>query len=120
MSQSRSSRLGAIVLLVASLVGLALALYAYLTPLTGVTDSLGALVVILASILLAVLALILRAASGRGARIALSILILVGLLGTGFAGLLLHQWWFTAAMALGLVGLIIDATTRGTASTAHS
>ncbi|WP_227369447.1 hypothetical protein [Halomonas sp. M20] len=108
MPQSRSSKVGAILLFVASLAGLGVALYAYFAPLTGVTGSIGALVVILACIALAVMALMLAAAKGRGALIALRILILVGLVGTCFAGLLLHQWWIGVAMAVGLLGLILD------------
>lgn len=108
MSQPLSSRAGAILLLLASLVGLALALYAYFTPLTGVNGTLGALVVILACIVLAILALGLAAVPGRGIRIALRVLALLGLAGTFCAGLLLHQWWIAVAMVVGLVGLIID------------
>ncbi|KXS38010.1 hypothetical protein [Modicisalibacter tunisiensis] len=108
MSQPLVSRTGAILLLLASLVGLAFALYAYFTPLTGVNGTLGAMVAILACIVLAILAIGLAAVPGRGARIALRVLILLGLAGTFFAGLLLHQWWVAIAMVVGLVGLIID------------
>lgn len=108
MSSSRSPRLGAIVLLLAALAGLAIALYAYFTPLTGVTGTLGALVAIVACLALAVLALLLAVVKSRGASIALRVLILVGLAGTFFAGMLLHQWWIGAAMVVGLIGLIID------------
>lgn len=108
MSSPLSSKPGAIVLLIASLAGLAIALYAYFTPLTGVTGTLGALVAIVACIALAVLALLLAAAEGRGASITLRVLILIGLGGTFFAAMLLHQWWIGAAMVLGLIGLIVD------------
>lgn len=108
MSTLRLTRLGAIVLLLASLAGLALALYAYFIPLTGVTGTLGALVAIVACLALAVLALLLGAVTGRGASIALRVLILIGLAGTFFAAILLHQWWLCAAMVIGLIGLIID------------
>jgi len=108
MSPSRSSKMGALVLLVASLAGLAIALYAYFTPLTGVTGTLGALVAIVACLALAVLALLLFKVTGRGAAITLRILILMGLAGTFFAAMLLHQWWICAAMVVGLIGLIID------------
>lgn len=121
MSQPHSSRSGAIVLFVASLAGFAIALYAYITPLTGVTDTVGALVTILACAALAVMALILPALKGRGARNALRVLILLGLAGTGFAGLLLHQWWITVAMLVGLVGLVLDmALSTRTQRPAHS
>ncbi|MCG7600616.1 hypothetical protein MHM84_12520 [Halomonas sp. McH1-25] len=108
MTQSSSSRAGAIVLLAAALAGLAVALYAYITPLTGVTGTLGALVVILACLALALMALLLAALKGRGARIALRVLVLIGLVATFVAGLLLHQWWIGVAMVVGFVGLILD------------
>ncbi|ABE57535.1 hypothetical protein [Chromohalobacter israelensis] len=108
MPQSRSQRLGAIVLLVASLVGLAIALYAYFMPLTGVTGTLGALVAIIATLILAVLSLALPAFKGNGSRNAWRVLIFLGLAGTCFAGLLLQQWWLCVAMVVGLIGLILD------------
>ncbi len=91
-----------------TLVGFVVALYAYFVPLTGVTGSLGALIVIFACVALAILALMLMAVKGRGARNALRVLIFIGLVGTGVAGLLLHQWWLGVAMAVGLIGLILD------------
>ncbi|WP_085917940.1 hypothetical protein [Halomonas sp. CSM-2] len=108
MSSSLSSKSGAIVLLIASLAGLAVALYAYFTPLTGVTGTLGALVAIVACIALAILALLLAAARGRGASVILRVLILIGLGGTFFAAMLLHQWWIGVAMVVGLIGLVLD------------
>nr|WP_289072726.1 hypothetical protein [uncultured Halomonas sp.] len=108
MSSSFPSRSGAIVLLIASLTGLAIALYAYFTPLTGVTGTLGALVAILACLALAILALLLASTQGPGTAIFLRILILLGLGGTGFAAVLLHQWWIGVAMVVGLIGLILD------------
>lgn len=99
---------GAAVLCLASLVGLGVALYAYFTPLTGVTGTLGALVAILACGILAVLALLLLTTSGRGARISLRAILLLGLIGTCFAGVLLHQWWICLAMLIGLIGLLLD------------
>ncbi|CAO1662385.1 hypothetical protein [Vreelandella indica] len=108
MSTLRPTRLGAIVLLIASLAGLAIALYAYFVPLTGVTGTLGALVAILACLALGVLALLLAAVKHKKAAILLRVLILLGLLGTFFAGMLLHQWWICAAMGVGFIGLILD------------
>ncbi|WP_048305552.1 hypothetical protein [Halomonas sp. PR-M31] len=113
MPQSLSSKAGAILVFIASLVGLGVALYAYFAPLTGVNGSIGALVVILACIALAVMALILAAVNSRGALIALRILLLVGLVGTCVAGLLLHQWWIGVAMVVGLLGLILDMARHG-------
>ncbi|HCH39183.1 MAG TPA: hypothetical protein DE191_06665 [Enterobacter sp.] len=107
MLHSQSSRAGTILLLLAAVIGVAVALYAWLTPLTGVTDTIGALGVAIASAVLAVLTLMLRAASGRGARIFLIIVTLVVLIGIGFAAALLHQYIITVAMVVGLIGLIM-------------
>ena len=104
MLHSQPSRAGTLLLLLAAAIGFALALYAWLTPLTGVTGTIG---VAIASVVLALLTLILRAASGRGARIFWGIVTLIVLVGIGFAALLLHQGIITAAMVLGLAGLIL-------------
>lgn len=106
MLHSQSSRTGRILLLLAAIIGFAVALYAWLTPLTGVTGTIGALGVAIASVVLAILAFSLSAASGRGARIFLIIVTLVVLVGIGFAAALLHQYIITAAMVVGLIGLI--------------
>lgn len=106
MMQSQPSRIGTLLLLLSAVIGFAVALYAWLTPLTGVTGTIGALGVAIASVLLAILTFILRGASRRGARIFLIIVTLVILFGIGFAGALLHQYIITAAMVVGLIGLI--------------
>lgn len=121
MSHPHSSKMSSIVLLAASLAGVAIALYAYLAPLTGVTGSLGALVAIFACVALAIMAFLLAVPKSRVAAISLRVVILVGLIGTFFVGLLLHQWWISVAMVVGLIGLILDMTnpSRQTRST-HS
>ncbi|UYF98625.1 MULTISPECIES: hypothetical protein [unclassified Halomonas] len=117
MDDASKRRPGVGILLVASLVGAGLALYAYLTPLTGVTGTLGALTALFGCIALAVAALLLfKWRRGAGA-IALRVLALIGLLGTGFAALLLHQWWLCAVLILGLLGLLIDTFSRSSSST---
>lgn len=107
MLHSQSSRVGTILLLLAAVIGFAVALYARWTPLTGVTDTIGALGVAIASAVLAILIFVLRAASGRGARVFLIIVTTVVLAGIGFAAALLHQYIITAAMVVGLIGLIM-------------
>ena len=92
MLHSQSSRVGTILLLLAAVIGFAVALYAWWTPLTGVTGTIGALGVAIASAVLAILIFVLRAASGRGARVFLIIVTLVVLAGIGFAAALLHQY----------------------------
>ncbi|BBD79403.1 hypothetical protein [Aerosticca soli] len=99
---------GALALTLAALVGCLIALYAYLMPLTGVTHTVGALAVILSSLVLAAIGLALRTVHGRGLRNTLYAVALVLLLGAVFAGLLLHQGWFCAAMLVGLAGLVAD------------
>jgi hypothetical protein len=106
MSQSQPSRLGSLLLLLAAVIGFAVALYAWLTPLTGVTGTLGALGVTIACVVLALLTFIVRGASRRGARVFWIIVTLVVLFGIGFAAALLHQYIITAAMVVGLIGLI--------------
>jgi len=107
MLHSHPSRAGTLLLLLAAVIGFAVALYAWLTPLTGVTGTIGALGVAIACAVLAILTFMLRAASGRGARIFLIIVTLVALAGIGFAAALLHQYIITAAMVVGLIGLIM-------------
>ena len=106
MLHSQPSRLGSLLLLLAAVIGFAVALYAWLTPLTGVTGTIGALGVVIASVVLALLTFILRGASARGTRLFLIIVTLAVLFGIGFAAALLHQYIITAAMVVGLIGLI--------------
>ena len=106
MLHSQSSRVGSILLLLTAIIAFAVALYAW-TPLTGVTGTIGALGVAIASAVLAILIFVLRAASGRGARVFLIIVTLVVLAGIAFAAALLHQYIITAAMVVGLIGLIM-------------
>ena len=108
MSSMRSSNPGAMVVLVASAVGIAIALYAYLTPLTGVTGTLGALVVIVTCAVLVALGLGLALCHGRALHNLLRVVIVAFIVGTAFAALLLHLWWLAVAMAVALVGWMID------------
>lgn len=116
MASPKSYRTGAILLFAASVASLLLAAYAYFTPLTGVTGTAGAMLVIVASLILALAALVLPGLKGRGSRNALRVLILLGLIGTAFAGWLLHLWLVPVAMAIGLIGLIIDMTRPASAA----
>lgn len=108
MSPSPSSRPGVILLLVGAIAGWLLALYAYFAPLTGVTNSPGALAVIFFCALLAVMALLLGGANSRTTRIVLRVLIAITLSSLCVAALLLHQWWICVAMGVGAVGLIVE------------
>ena len=121
MTSFRSSPAGVILLLASVVAGLALALYAYFTPLTGVTGTLGALAVIVACAVLAVMAVAHRVVGNRAASLTLRVLIVLVLLATCFAALLLHRWWIGVAMGVGLVGLVIDVVrSAGADRTAHA
>jgi len=107
MLQTQSSRTGSWLLLLAAVIGFVVALYAWLTPLTGVTGTIGALGVAIDCVVVALLAFAIRAVSRRGMRIFLVIITLIMLVGIGFAAALLHQYIITAAMVVGLIGLIM-------------
>ncbi|WP_111747487.1 hypothetical protein [Salinisphaera orenii] len=113
MSRSRPSPVGAIVLFASAVIGVVIALYGYLAPLTGITGSLGALLVVVTSALLALMAIVLASLRGRVTRSIWRVLILFALAGTCFAALLLHEWWLCAAMGAGLIGLILDLAAPG-------
>jgi len=99
---------GVVVLFLSAIVGLALALYGYFVPLTGVNGSYGALLAVILTIVIALMAVVLaRLAPGTG-RAAWRIALLILLAGTCFAGFLLHERWLSIAMLAGLIGLIID------------
>ncbi|RUR42482.1 hypothetical protein [Vreelandella populi] len=108
MSTLQRHRLGGWILFLAALAGVAISLYAYLTPLTGVTGTLGALAAILGCAILAGAALALFKLQRGAGLIILRVLILLGLAGTFFAAILLHQWLLAAVLVIGLVGLVID------------
>ncbi len=108
MAYSDVSRIGILLLLAAAAVGLIAAAYGYSAPLTGVTGSIGAGLVIVLSLVLGLAALVLPALTSKGLRYLLVSLIVLGLIGTGFAGFLLHQWLIPVAMAVGLVGIVME------------
>ncbi|REC95089.1 hypothetical protein [Kushneria indalinina] len=120
MSSVRSSNPVAMVMLVASAIGIAIALHAYLTPLTGVTGTLGALIVIVTCAVLVVLALGLVLCRGRVLHNLLRIVTVAVIVGTAFAALLLHLWWLAIAMAVALVGWMIDIFRAAPAHRTHS
>lgn len=108
-----TSRTGAALFLAGSLAGLAISIYSYLTPLTGITGTPGALLVIGSCGALSVAALLLYILSPgvwRGIFVTLSYL---GLVGTFAAAWFLHAWFLMAAMIIALIGLLILNSARG-------
>lgn len=93
---------------VTALLGVAIAVWEYSVPLTGVNGSLGALVVLLSSVLLtldAVMLFFLKSRALRGVMLTLEVL---GAVGTFAAAWFLHSWWLMAAMILLMIGIAVE------------
>lgn len=113
----RRAPAGAGLIVLAGLVGAAIALYLFLTPLTGVTGTVGALVVLAACLLVALGGLLMLATGGAVWRW----LTVLGIIGTALAAFFLHGWWIMLAMLVALVGVVLDRIgpvrkTQGTAA----
>ncbi|MDY8108947.1 hypothetical protein U0C82_07285 [Fulvimarina sp. 2208YS6-2-32] len=104
---SYGAREGALVVLAGGLVGLVISIYLYMTPLTGVTGSLGALIVMAASGAIAFDGLILLGAMTPGHRALWLTLGFLGALGTLAAAYLLHAYGLMAVMVVVLLGLFL-------------
>ncbi|TQS72878.1 hypothetical protein ERN12_03585 [Rhodobacteraceae bacterium] len=91
--------------------GCAVAIYNFLTPLTGVNGTFGAGLVIFSTALMALATLALPVIHSRGLRNLFRILLLLDVLCTAAAGYFLHEWWLIVAMAIALVGVLMDMAT---------
>ena len=112
-----SHRIGPSLVIVAALVALALGLYAYFAPLTGVTGVWGPLAAAFGALCLAIGGLLLLKARSAGARGTLLALIALGLVLTAFATALLHQWVMLAALAVCAIGWLLSfASPKGAAA----
>jgi hypothetical protein len=105
--------MGIVILLISAVIGLLVSLYAYFTPLSGVTGTPGALLAIAVTIAILMLGGALTRLPTGGRRIAGYVALIVLLAGNCFAGALLHEWVLSAAMAVGFVGLLIDLSGAG-------
>lgn len=99
---------GTAVLLFSAAVALLVALYAYATPLTGVTGTPGALLAVVVSIAIIFLTGLLPRSRPHASRAFWRAVLVILLAGNGFAGMLLHEWGLVIAMAVGFIGLVID------------
>ena len=100
----RRSPAGAGIILLAGLAGAAIALYLFLTPLSGVTGTIGALIVLAACLAVALGGLLMMTTGGAVWRW----LTVLGILGTALAAFFLHGWWIMLAMLVALVGVVLD------------
>jgi quinoprotein glucose dehydrogenase len=98
-------------LAVAALVGLGIALFHYLAPMTGVTGTIGALLVVGTSVLLSLFGLVLLWKQSGGIARLVRILAVLAALGTLVAAWLLHEFWLLAVTGVALLAVAIDAAT---------
>jgi len=93
----------------ASVVGLGASIAYFLWPGDGIAGTPGVILVMvtLALMVLASLALSIWPAMARWLRGVLLFLILLDIVGTGFAGYMLEAWWIVGAMAVALIAWIV-------------
>ena len=101
-------RLGAVVVVLAALVGLGASIANYLNPDSGIAGEPGTLLVIASTFLLAVFGWLLSGEGWRGTLLRGFIVLstILNIIGTGFAGYLLHSWALLGAMILAFLGWI--------------
>ncbi|HCN64584.1 MAG TPA: hypothetical protein DIT33_14490 [Pseudomonas sp.] len=100
--------LGAYIVIITALIALCITAWRFFTPLSGITDSGGAMVAMLAEFVLFILGLLLIKTEAGGARAFFLFLAWVGVIGTFFAALLLHGWWTAAVLVVCAVGVLIE------------
>lgn len=112
--------IGLWLIVLASLLGLAVAGYDYVTPMTGINGSAGVVVVLIALGLMLVSALVLALFLRRGwLHRVLSFLVFLDILCTGAAAWFLESNVLLALMVLALVGFVIRLA-RGSSARARS
>ena len=100
--------LGANIMIITALVALAITAWRFFTPLSGVTDSGGAMTTMLAEFVLFVLGVLLVKTAAGGLRNFVLLLSRAGAIGTIFAASLLHGWWTVAVLVVFAVGVVIE------------
>jgi hypothetical protein len=111
MSNTKRARGGSWMLL-AGCLAVAVAAYDYNTGSTGIDHS-GGVLLVLASSLLMILGALVVLAFGSGLVAAIfTFLLLLDILGTGFAGYMLESGLIMGAMAIAAVGWLIRVTSR--------
>ena len=100
--------LGAYIMIVTALVALAITAWRFFTPLSGVTDSGGAMVAMLAEFVVFLLGVFLVQTKPGGLRCFWLFLSWVGVIGTFIAVCLLHGWLTAVILAICAVGVVIE------------
>ena len=100
--------LGAYIMIITALVALAITAWRFFTPLSGVTDSGGAITTMFAEFVLFVLGVLLVQTKAGGLRNFVIFLSWAGAIGTIFAASLLHGWWSVAVLVVYAVGVVIE------------
>ncbi len=97
---------GAWLLCLAALIGLGICVFAYFSTGNGIHGTAGVLLVIVSTalMLLAALAISIWPAMWVWLRGLLLVLIALDIVGSGFAGYMLDDWWLVGAMALATIG----------------
>lgn len=115
MSQNQFFRRPDVILItVGAIIALIFSIYNYVTPLTGVTATLGALLVCIASIALIVDGAILLYVRTRAARLIWLVLGFLGAVCTFAAGYFLHMPSLMILMVIVFIGLVWNAGFRPT------
>jgi len=99
---------GAYIIVITALIALAITAWRFFTPLSGVTDSGGAMVTMLGEFVLFILGLLLIKYEFGGLRKLFVILSWLGVLGTLLGAILLHGWWTAIVLVVCAAGVIIE------------
>ena len=107
-------------LAVVSLLCLVLTIYNYFSPANGIHGTAGALLVIVSTALMLVASVVIavRWARPRWVRVLLEVLILLDILGTGFAAYMLESGILLVLMAIALIGWIVHVVAPARRQTA--
>ena len=108
MAQKLLWRGGALLVALAALVGLGVSIANYFNPDSGIAGEPGTILVIASTALLAVFGWLLSGEGWRGTLLRGFIVLstVLNIIGTGFAGYLLHSWVLLGAMIIAALGWI--------------
>ncbi|MGF0538101.1 hypothetical protein ACQQ2Q_08915 [Agrobacterium sp. ES01] len=109
--------LGIWVLAVGAALGLAVALYNFVVPLTGVNGSIGAGLVVFSTAIMLLAALFFPIFGHGALRNVVRALIVLDIVCTAAAGYFLHEWLLIGAMVVALIGAIWEIAQPSPAAT---